>query len=67
MFAAGGKSKIKTLQSIGRGLRIHENKDLLTIIDIVDNLIYGKKHFEKRKQFYAFEKLQIKRKKITEP
>jgi superfamily II DNA or RNA helicase len=32
MFVAGGKSKIKTLQSIGRGLRLHENKDKLTII-----------------------------------
>lgn len=66
MFAAGGKSKIKTLQSIGRGLRIHENKDVLTIIDVVDNLIYGKSHFEKRKQFYDLEKIQIKTKEITE-
>lgn len=66
MFAAGGKSKIKTLQSIGRGLRVHENKDMLTIIDIVDLLVYGKKHFEKRKQFYDLEKIQIKNKNITE-
>jgi len=66
MFAAGGKSKIKTLQSIGRGLRIRENKDILTIIDLVDNLIYGKNHFEKRKQFYALEKIQIKDKEIIE-
>lgn len=66
MFAAGGKSKIKTLQSIGRGLRIHENKDVLTIIDVVDLLVYGKKHFEKRKEFYALEKIQIKNKTITE-
>jgi superfamily II DNA or RNA helicase len=66
MFAAGGKSKIKTLQSIGRGLRIHENKEILTIIDLVDNLVYGKKHFDKRKQFYDLEKIQIKHKTITE-
>jgi len=66
MFAAGGKSKIKTLQSIGRGLRVHENKDILTIIDIVDELIYGGKHYEKRKEFYALEQIKITEKTITE-
>jgi superfamily II DNA or RNA helicase len=66
MFAAGGKSKIKTLQSIGRGLRVHENKDVLTIIDLVDELIYGGKHFDKRKEFYDLEKIQVSDKIITE-
>ena len=66
MFASGGKSKIKILQSIGRGLRIHENKDRLTIIDIVDELIYGGKHHAKRKEFYALEKIQVQDKTITQ-
>lgn len=66
MFAAGGKSKIKTLQSIGRGLRVHENKNVLTIIDLVDELIYGGKHFDKRKEFYDLEKIQVSNKTITE-
>jgi len=66
VFAAGGKSKIKTLQSIGRGLRVHENKDILTIIDIVDELIYGGKHYDKRKEFYALEQIKITEKTITE-
>ena len=66
MFAAGGKSKIKTLQSIGRGLRVHENKNVLTIIDLVDELIYGSKHFDKRKEFYDLEKIQVSNKTITE-
>ena len=66
MFAAGGKSKIKTLQSIGRGLRTHENKSILTLIDIVDDLIYGKAHYDKRKNFYALEKIKITEKTITE-
>jgi superfamily II DNA or RNA helicase len=66
VFAAGGKSKIKTLQSIGRGLRTHENKDVLTIIDVVDELIYGSKHFDKRKEFYDLEKIKIQDKTITE-
>ena len=66
VFAAGGKSKIKTLQSIGRGLRVHESKDVLTIIDIVDELIYGGKHYEKRKEFYVLEQIKITEKTITE-
>jgi len=66
VFAAGGKSKIKTLQSIGRGLRVHENKDILTLVDIVDDLIYGIKHYDKRKEFYDIEKIKITEKTITE-
>lgn len=66
MFAAGGKSKIKVLQSIGRGLRTHKDKDVLVLIDIVDNLIYGKKHYEKRKEFYEIEKIKITEKTVSE-
>jgi len=66
VFAAGGKSKIKTLQSIGRGLRVHESKDILTLVDIVDDLIYGIKHYDKRKEFYDLEKIKITEKTITE-
>ena len=66
MFAAGGKSKIKTLQSIGRGLRTHENKNVLTLIDIVDDLIYGIAHYQKRKNFYDLEKIKITEKNINE-
>lgn len=66
MFAAGGKSKIKVLQSIGRGLRTHAEKNTLVLIDIVDDLIYGKSHYEKRKKFYDLEKIKITEKTITE-
>lgn len=66
MFAAGGKSKIKVLQSIGRGLRVHKDKDVLTLIDIVDELVYGGKHFERRKYFYDVEKIKITQTTITE-
>jgi superfamily II DNA or RNA helicase len=66
MFAAGGKSKIKVLQSIGRGLRTHKDKDMLILIDVVDDLIYGKKHYKKRKEFYEIEKIKIAEKAISE-
>ena len=36
IFASGGKSFIRTVQSIGRGLRKHDSKDKLIIFDILD-------------------------------
>jgi len=38
VFASSYKSKIKILQSIGRGLRTHESKELLILWDLVDDL-----------------------------
>ena len=57
IFGAGGKSSIRTIQSIGRGLRLHDNKEKLTIIDLADNLKYGKRHIEKRMEIYKQEKI----------
>ena len=57
VFAAGGKSSIRTIQSIGRGLRLHDSKDRLSIIDLADNLKYGERHVEKRKEIYTQEKI----------
>jgi len=57
MFAAGGKSFIRTIQSIGRGLRLHESKNKLLIIDLCDQLKYGIRHGDKRKEIYSLEKI----------
>ena len=57
IFAGGGKSKIKVLQSIGRGLRLNSNKKTLYIIDLADQLYYGVKHQEKRRELYDQEKI----------
>ena len=59
MFASGGKSFIRTIQSIGRGLRLHESKDKLLIIDICDQLRYGIRHGDKRKEIYKSEKINF--------
>lgn len=48
-----GKSKIRTLQSIGRGLRTHESKEKLRVYDIADHLKYAERHLQKRIQFYV--------------
>jgi superfamily II DNA or RNA helicase len=36
IMAGGGKSKIKTLQRLGRGLRLAEGKDEVLIVDFID-------------------------------
>jgi superfamily II DNA or RNA helicase len=64
VFAAGGKSFIRTVQSIGRGLRLHEGKEKLLILDLCDNLHYGNKHSDKRKQIYTKEQIKFIDKQI---
>jgi len=66
VFAGGGKAKIKTIQSIGRGLRLHEAKNKLYIIDIADQLTYGKRHQLKRQTLYEQEQIPFTVKKIYE-
>ena len=58
IFANGGKAKIRIIQSIGRGLRLHKDKKQLIIFDIADNLIYGQRHVEQRKQLYKSENIK---------
>lgn len=66
VFAGGGKAKIKILQSIGRGLRLHIDKTKLIIFDIADNLNYGYQHFLKRKNLYEKENISHQIKEIEE-
>lgn len=66
IFAGGGKAKIKILQSIGRGLRLHKDKTVFSIIDLHDQLYYSSKHGEKRIQFYEQEKIPYQKSVLTE-
>ena len=66
MFASGGKSFIRTIQSIGRGLRLHESKNKLIIIDLADKLKYGTRHSDKRKEIYNTEKINYNITEIVE-
>jgi len=43
IFASPTKSRIRTLQSIGRGLRISDVKNTCTLFDIADNLSHSNK------------------------
>ena len=46
ILGSPSKSRVKVLQSIGRGLRLHSEKDYLTVYDIADDMRYkGKSNF----------------------
>ena len=40
IFASPSKSRIRNLQSIGRGLRLKDNKSKATLYDIADDLTF---------------------------
>ena len=66
IFASPSKSRIRNLQSIGRGLRKGDNKDSATLFDIADDFRIGKfanyslKHFIERCKIYDEEKFNYK-------
>ena len=58
IFSSPSKSRIRNLQSIGRGLRLGDNKTEATLYDISDDLTYREKknftlqHFAERINIY---------------
>ena len=66
IFAQGGKAKVTLIQSIGRGLRLHDDKECLIIIDIADVTHYGMKHLEDRVSYYKDEKITYETKELFE-
>jgi len=66
IFASPSKSRIRNLQSIGRGLRKGDNKEEATLFDIADDFRTGKfinytlKHFIERCKIYDSEKFSYK-------
>ena len=66
IFASPSKSRIRNLQSIGRGLRKGDNKESATLFDIADDFRIGKftnytlKHFVERVKIYDEEKFEYK-------
>ena len=47
-----GKSFVRVIQSIGRGIRKAEDKDHVEIWDITSSCKFAKRHLTQRKQFY---------------
>ena len=72
VFSSPSKSRIRVLQSIGRGLRVGDNKDTATLFDISDDFTHKSRrnftltHFMERINIYNEEQFdyEIKRIKI---
>ena len=47
-----GKSFVRVIQSIGRGIRKAEDKDHVQIWDITSSCKFAKRHLTQRKKFY---------------
>ena len=47
-----GKSFVRVIQSIGRGIRKAEDKDFVNIWDITSTCKYAKRHLTERKKYY---------------
>jgi len=71
IFASPSKSRIRNLQSIGRGLRVSETKQRAVLYDISDDLRTGKhvnftlRHFMDRIKIYNEERFSYKIYKIA--
>ena len=71
IFASPSKSKIRNLQSIGRGLRKSDSKDSATLYDIADDISWKQKknytllHFMERIKIYNEEKFEYKIYKVN--
>ena len=52
VFLTSSKSFARTIQSIGRTLRLHSTKDCAHLIDISWNTKYSQKHLEERLRIY---------------
>jgi len=48
-----GKSFVRVIQSIGRGIRKAEDKDFVQIWDVTSNCKFAKRHITTRKKFYT--------------
>ena len=70
VFTSPSKSRIRVMQSIGRGLRKSETKTKATLFDIADNLAWKSKnnftldHFAERLKMYNDEKFEYKMYKV---
>ena len=71
VFCSPSKSRIRVLQSIGRGLRTGEGKEVATLFDIADKMAWKSKknytleHFAERVKMYNEEKFNYKIYKVA--
>lgn len=59
-----GKSFIRVIQAIGRGLRKAEDKDSVNVTDVCSDLKYGKRHCKQRTNYYDEQQYPYKKHKM---
>jgi superfamily II DNA or RNA helicase len=59
-----GKSFVRVIQSIGRGIRKAEDKDFVQIWDLTSTCKFAKRHLTKRKAFYKEAKYPFTQEKL---
>lgn len=70
ILAHPGKGRIKLLQSIGRGLRLHESKEFISLYDLCDDISWKSKenhtlrHFVDRVKIYVEQQFNYRIHKI---
>ena len=64
LFEAG-KSFVRVIQSIGRGIRKAEDKDFVQIWDLTSTCKFAKRHLTKRKAFYKDANYPFEVEKVT--
>ena len=60
-----GKSFVRVIQSIGRGLRMANDKDSVDIFDVSSKCKFSNRHLLKRKKFYTDVKYPFSIEKVT--
>ena len=66
IFASPSKSRIRNLQSIGRGLRLKEGKEFCNLFDVADDMTHKSwknhtlNHFLERVKLYSEEQFKLK-------
>jgi superfamily II DNA or RNA helicase len=64
LFEAG-KSFVRVIQSIGRGIRVAPDKDFVNVYDVCSNCKFSKRHLTKRKKFYTEAEYPFSVKKVN--
>lgn len=59
-----GKSFIRVIQAIGRGLRMADDKDFVNVWDVCSDLKYSKRHATERTNYYKEAKYPHKKHKV---
>lgn len=59
-----GKSGIKVIQSVGRGLRTDDDKNFVNVYDIYSDMKFSRRHSAERIKFYKEEKYPYTKQKI---